>query len=152
MPLNLPGLKTSLQTQFANPGTTAALCADHWGASMEAYASAVVPPSLAVSTAATALKAALALAFVAPGPSVVAAVEAAFTAFAVAVGVGMAPAFVATPPPGPVGFAVEFAKLPGAWAQTHAAAAILWGNMINTWMTTGTAVAAGPPTPPIPWS
>jgi hypothetical protein len=62
--------------------------------------------------------------------------ETAFTAFATAVGTGMAPAFVAVPPAGLVGFAAQFG---GAMPDTHAEAGDVIATMIDTWMKTGTA-------------
>jgi hypothetical protein len=86
------------------------------------------------------------------GPATVASVEAAFTGFAATVGAGMAPTFVGAPPPAPVGFALEFAKPPAAWAATHEAAATLWAARIHAWMITGKATLAVPPNTQTPWS
>ena len=56
------------------------------------------------------------------------------------VGGGMAPAFVATPPPGPVGFAGLF-SLP--YPSTHSAAATGVRDAIDTWAKTGSATPSG---------
>ena len=150
--LNPTGLKDQLQVFFSNPPIATPDCAAQWATIMEAYASGIVPPSLGVSAAATALTGALTAAFISGPAAVVPGVEAAFLAFATAVGVGMAPTFTGTPPPAPVGFAVELAKPPALWATTHEDAAILWANMIHTWMTTGIATLVAPPNTPVPWS
>jgi hypothetical protein len=152
MPLNPVALKTRLQTFFEAPPPTAPECAAKWADAMQAYSIGIVPPSVGISSAVTALTAALGAAFTGPPPSVVASVEAAFLAFATAVGVGMAPAFTGVPPVVPVGFALELAKAPSQWAQTHEAAATLWANKIDTWMRTGTAVLVAPPFTVTPWS
>lgn len=152
MALNLAGLQPDLEAFFAAPPATAIECGSQWGTIMEAYASGIVPPSLGVSAAATTLAGALATAFVGGPAAVVPGVEAAFLAFATAVGLGMAPTFTGTPPPAPVGFALEFAKPPALWATTHEDAAILWATMIHTWMTTGIATLVAPPYTPAPWS
>jgi hypothetical protein len=74
--------------------------------------------------------------------------ETAFASFASTVGTGMAPAFIATPPPGAVGFAAQFA---GPYPETHADAGDQIGSLIDTWMRTGTAVPSGGGSP-VPWS
>jgi hypothetical protein len=74
--------------------------------------------------------------------------DAAFQAFGAAVGLGMAPAFVAVPPPAPVGFASLFAK---PYQTSAAAAAAHLTPAIDAWMRTGTATPAIGGSP-IPWS
>jgi hypothetical protein len=65
--------------------------------------------------------------------------ETAFATFATALATGMAPAFVAVPPPAPIGFATLFAK---PYPTTHAAAAQAVSDAIDVWMKTGTATPA----------
>lgn len=146
MPLDLPGLRADLEELFESPPATRALCGEAWGAAVEAYATAIVPASTAVSAAAAALGSALAAAF--SLTSGVSAMETAFATFAVAVGGGMA-GYVPTPPPSPVGFAVQFG---GPFPATHAEAAQQIGDLIHAWMTTGTATLATPPNTIVPWS
>jgi len=74
--------------------------------------------------------------------------EAAFTTLGAALGTGMAPAFIATPPSGAVGFATLFTP---PFPTTHSAAAQAMADAIHTWTTTGTAVpAAGGAA--VPWA
>lgn len=147
MPLDLPSLVSGLESVAADPPDTAAEAAQEWADAMEAFALAVIPPSTTVTTAAATLSTALAAAFGAPPSS--AAMEIAFAAFAVTVGGGMA-GFTAVPPPLPVGFASQFTP---PFPPSHIVAATEIGNIIDTWMRTGTATAIPPPVvPPIPWS
>ena len=144
MPVNLPGLQSDLESFFGNPppsdnpATARASAASSWASAMQSYATAVVPPSTQVATAATALETALVGAFSGDVNSILVTMETAFLAFATTVGAGMAPAFVATPPPAPVGFATLTAP-----AASPAAAAATWATLIDTWFKTGTAVPSG---------
>jgi hypothetical protein len=146
MPLALPVLKSQLEALFAAPGATVADCAQGWSDAVQAYAGSVVPASTTVAAAAAALTAALTSAFAAPAAAP--GMETAFAAFAASVGLGMA-GFTPIPPPAPVGFAVQFA---GPKPQTHHDAAEAIGDLINTWMTTGTATLIAPPNTVVPWS
>jgi len=146
MPLNPSGLESALASVAASPPPSSAGCAASWASAMSTYANAVVPPSTTVAAAVSTLQGALATAFASPAAAP--GMESAFTAFAVTVGGGMAPAFVAVPPPSPVGFAAQFA---GAHPATHAAAAAALRLMIDTWMRTGTATPSGGGAP-VPWS
>ena len=138
MPLDTTKLYDGLLDVASSPGPDIASCAQQWADAMKEYASAIVPASTAVNAAAAALKTALEGAFAAgaapPG------METAFATFATSVGAGMAPAFVATPPSGPVGFATQFAK---PFPATHEAAATALSGLINTWMKSGTATPPG---------
>lgn len=138
MTLALSGLQSDLQALATSPGATIAACAQAWADAMKSYASAVVPASATVNAAATTLKTALEGAFAQPAAAP--AMETAFAAFAATVGTGMAPAFVAVPPPAPVGFAALFA---GTFPASHAAAATALSAKINTWMKTGTSTPSG---------
>src|SRR5690242_5762919 len=110
MALDSAGLEDDLKELAETPGETIADCAQQWADAMESYASSVIPTSTQVTTAAAALKVALTAAFAnTVASTTAAAMEAAFLAFATAVGAGMAPAFVAVPPPNPLGFADLFA-------------------------------------------
>ncbi len=145
MPLNISALQNGIQTVSQSPAPDIAGCAQQWASAATQYATAVVPPSLTVSAAGSALTAALAGAFATPlaAPGM----ESAFAAFAASVGVGMAPAFVAAPPPRPVGFATQFALPP---PPTAAAAASAVTTLIDTWMRSATATPAVGGSP-VPW-
>ena len=146
MPLVAATLEADLEALFAEPPGTTAECAQAWGDAASSYASGVVPPSTTVAAAAATLAGALTSAFAAPNAATP--MDAAFTAFATTVGAGMAPAFVAAPPPSPVGFATLFAP---PFPETHAEAANKFATALDVWMKTGTATPAlgGPP---VPWS
>lgn len=132
MPLGTT-LQSDILAMCSDPGATAAACAADWASTMADYAAGVVPASLGVTAAAAVLQGALTSAFSAANGTGVAMLESAFTAFGVAVGAGMLPAFVATPPSGPVGFS-------GLTATTSAsAAASAMAGLIDTWMRTGSA-------------
>lgn len=146
MPLNASGLESDLEALFAAPPATVAECADAWAAAVGSYASGVVPASASVAAAQAALSSALLSAF--QSPSAAAPMDAAFTSFATTVGAGMAPAFVATPPPSPVGIATLSAP---PYPETHAAAASKYATAIDTWMKTGTATPSGGGAP-VPWN
>ena len=151
MPLNTPTLGTELQTLFTSPPETFAACAQDWADAIENYSLTVVPPSTTIAAAATILNTSLVVAFQAgaadpTGVSIAPLLEVAFVTFATTVGIGMAPAFVATPPPAPVGWA---AALAGSAPDAHAAAASKYRDLIDLWMRTGTAVpSAGGPAQP----
>jgi hypothetical protein len=146
MPLSAPGLQSDLESLFASPPATVAECGQAWADAVGAYASGVVPASTTVSAAQATLAGALASAF--GTEDAASPMDAAFQAFATTVGTGMAPAFVATPPPSPVGFATLFAP---PFPETHAAAAQKYATAIDTWARTGTATPSGGGAP-VPWS
>lgn len=104
---------------------------------MEAYAENVVPLSGSVSAARDALASALTTAFESEAAAPL--METAFAAFAQTVGGGMA-GYVATPPPGPVGFAAQFLK---PFPETHAEAGSAIADIVHNWMTSGTATPSG---------
>jgi hypothetical protein len=151
--LDPDGLRDDLESLFADPPwilsgdevdvtATRAACAQAWADAMESYASQIAvgpvsPASTTVVAAAAALSTALAAAFALPDAT--SALEMAFDAFATTVGGGMAPAFTATPPPAPVGFAGQLATM----QSSHAEAASAWRTLIDTWMRTGTATPSG---------
>src|SRR5690606_15765077 len=118
---------------------TRTACAQAWADALEAYATAIVPPSTTVTAAAAALATALDGAFA--QPSALAAMETAFAAFAGAVGGGMA-GYTPTPPPAPVGFASLVA---GGNVDSHEDAAANWADLIDAWMTTGLSTLIAPP-------
>jgi hypothetical protein len=146
MPLAPTLLQSALEAFFADAPPSDGACADAWAAALLDYAAGVVPASAAVGSAADTLAAALAAAFATPAAAP--AVDAAFTAFAASVGVGMAPAYVATPPPAPLGIA----GLLAAPAPDHAAAAAAFTTLIDTWFRTGIATLAAPPNTVVPWT
>lgn len=148
MTLNKATLKSGLEDIAVNPPATSALCAKSWADAVGAYVTALTPPPTPVSiTGATAaLETSLISAFgtTAAAPSM----ETAFTTLGAALGSGMAPAFVATPPAVPVGFATLFTP---PFPTTHSAAAQAMADAIHAWTTTGTAVpAAGGAA--VPWA
>lgn len=146
MPLATGALQGGLASLFADPADDYAGCASAWVAAVKDYAAGIVPASAAVNGAAAALEGALAGAFATPAAAP--GMEAAFAAFALAVGGGMAPAFVATPPAGPVGFVSLFA---GPKPATHAEAASNIANLIDSWMRSGTATPSVGGSP-VTWS
>lgn len=146
MPLDLPGLQSSLASLFASPPADIAGCAQGWADAVGAYASGIVPTSTTVEAAQAALAGALASAFA--QPSAIPALELAFAAFAASVGLGMA-GYTPVPPPAPVGFAAQFS---GPHPPTHAAAAQAIAGLIDTWMRTGTAILIAPPNTVMPWT
>jgi hypothetical protein len=130
--------------KFPPDGPTAA---KDWATAVDAYASAVIPPSTTAAAAKSALQGALA-GMSAPGAALVA-FPAAFTAYAAALGGGMAPAFVAVPPPAPLVLAPVFAL--GMTGAPASAVVAQIASIIDLWFRTGTATpAAGGP--PVPWS
>lgn len=148
MPLIKAALKQALLGAYASPGATAAECANNIGDAVGAYAAAVVPPCATMPAAATALKSALGGAFAAAPNAGLALAESAFAAFGAAVALGMAPAFTATPPTGPVGFAAQTDAI-----DSSDAACDMLAGLIHDWMTSGMAVANAPtPPPPVNWS
>jgi len=146
MSLDTSALEDGLLTVASEPPADVPGCAQAWADAMEAYAAGVVPASLTVSAAAATLSGALSAAFASPAAAP--GMETAFAAFAATVGGGMAPAFVAVPPPAPVGFAVQFA---GPKPETHADAAAALRSLIDAWMKTGTATPSGGGAP-VNWS
>lgn len=146
MPLNLSALSSGLQSTFADPPASAAGCAQGWTNAVQSWATGIVPPSAGVAGAVSTLQGALASAFA--GTDAASALESAFSAFAVTVGLGMA-GYAPTPPPGPVGFASQFA---GPKPATHADAASAIAALINTWMKSGLSTLLVPPNTVVPWS
>lgn len=108
MPLNPAGLQSDFEDLFSDPPGTVSECAQAWADAVQAYFAGVVPSSTTVTAAAATLKTALESVFnagAASDPSTAASsMETAFAAFATTVAGGMAPAFVATPPTGQIGF------------------------------------------------
>jgi len=152
MPLNLAALTSSPGLPGAGGRDyplTRELCAAEWGTAVGAYAAAIVPPSLTVSAAQASLQTALLAAFSSPFPGSLAQLELAFKTFATSVGLGMAPAFVAVPPVGPVGFSAAFAP---PYAPSRAEAIARLASVIDTWMRTGLATMVAPPYTVLPWS
>lgn len=145
MPLVKATLKSQLLQLFKSPPDSAAACAQAWGNAVQAYATAVVPTSATVVTAATALKASLLSAF--ESQNGIAAMTTAFTTFATQVGSGMSPAFVAVPPPVPLGVAAQVTQL----TDSHNDAAENWATLIDDWMKTGTATSSAGGSP-VNWS
>lgn len=144
MPLGLT-LSSDIQSATESPGDTAAACAQTWATLMGIYFTGVTPPSTAVAAAQTALQASLTSAFSAAPGAGLALLETAFTTFGAAVGAGMLPAFVAVPPPLPVGFANLTA------AETAGEAASNLATIISTWAQTGTATPSVGGAP-VPWT
>lgn len=153
MPLDLtkltldPGIPGA---QGADYPATREACAAAWAAAVGAYAQTVAPPLLQpVAPAQAALEAALVSAFAQPFQSMVPALEAAFSTFAIALVPLMAPAWVAVPPPGPVGFAGLFSMQP--MPETRQEGVERCATLIDAWMRTGTATLPAPPNTPTTW-
>lgn len=146
MPLVPSALSSGLQSVFASPPADAAGCANGWANAVESWCAAIIPASAAVSGAVSTLDSALASAFSAPDCAP--ALESAFAAFAVTVGGGMV-GYAPTPPPGPVGFAPQFA---GPKPATAADAASAIASLIDDWMKTGLSTLVAPPGTVVPWS
>ena len=146
MPLVPANLQSDLQSISARPGATALDCAALWADTITAYAAAVVPPSTTSAAAGSALQASLASAFatLAAAPLM----DIALTTFAATLGAGMAPAFVAVPPPAPIGFATLFAE---PYPSTAEAFAVKLSTAVDTWMRTGTATPSIGGSP-VPWT
>ena len=144
MPLGAT-LSSDIQDAISAPGETASDCAATWASLLGSYFAGVVPASTTVTTAQTALQASLASAFAAAPGAGLALLETAFTTFAAAVGLGMAPAFVAVPPPAPVGFSSL-----GATDDAGEAASSI-ASLISTWAQTGTATPSAGGSP-VPWT
>lgn len=149
MALNLPTFKSDLALVFANASPVPSTLAAQWASALNSYVSGIVPAVTPVARAGAiaTLTSALTGIFVSGANP-----EPAFAAFATALAAGMAPTFTGVPPVLPVGFATEFAKLPSAWATSHATAATLWGDKIHVWLTTGTATLTAPPNTPTTWT
>jgi hypothetical protein len=148
MALNLAALKSSPGLPGAGnadyPPTLAA-CVTAWCAAIQAWASAVVPASTTVAAATATLNGALTAAFGTTGAA--AAMETAMTAFGATVGGGMAPAFVAVPPPAPVGFATLFSSN----SATKQGGVDKVADALHAWALTGTATPSGGG-PAVNWS
>lgn len=147
MPLNVASLSNELASNFAAPGADAGACAQQWAAAVQAYAAAVVPPSLTLAAAASALQSGLASAF--GSPNAIPGMESALASFGASLAGGMAPTFTGVPPAGPVGFAALFG---GAAPETHGAAGSAVASNIDTWMKTGSATLVAPPFTVSPWT
>jgi len=145
MPLNPSALSSGLQSTFSAPPPSAGGCAQGWADAVQSWCSSIVPASTAVASAAATLQGALAGALA--GIDAAAALESAFSAFAGTVGLGMA-GYTPTPPPGPVGFASQFA---GPKPATHADAAGAIASLIDAWMRTGSSVLIATGVV-VPWS
>ncbi len=144
MALVVANLSSDLESLFSDPPGSVAECADAWASAVGSFASSIVPASTTVTAAQATLSGALASAFA--SPSAAAPMESAFAAFAITVGSGMT-GFVPTPPPAPVGFALQGTATP----STHADAAAQWASRIDLWLKTGTATPSGGGSP-VPWS
>ena len=140
-------LQAALLDIFENLPETSDEAGQRWGSAVGSYGSSVTPPTTAGASAQTALEGALKGAFADPNVDAAPLMETAFTAYGAAIGAGMAPAFTATPPPGPVGFADLFSGTTGDTSQ----AANDIATKIDTWMRTGIAIPV-PPGPSVPWS
>jgi hypothetical protein len=147
MAVNLSALQNGFASLFADPPATKAACAQAWASAAELYAAAVVPPSTTVAAASSALAAALTAAFESPSGAAPG-FDGAFATWAAAIGAGMLPAFVATPPPEPLGVVAQLM----ASIDTHAAAAASWAEFIDAWFRTGSAELVAPPHTVAAWS
>jgi len=118
-----------------------------WATAVDAYASAVIPPSTAAAAAKSAMQGAL-TGMSAPGAAAVA-FPGAFSAYAATLGGGMAPAFIAVPPPAPLVLAPVF--ILGMTGAPASAVVAMMASIIDVWFKTGTATPAAGGSP-VPWS
>lgn len=139
-------LKAELLTFFGHAPDSYAACGVSWADAVGAYAASITPPSTTVAAATAALGLSLGDAFAKPLAMID--MEVSFAQFAVTLGGGMA-GYVATPPPGLVGFATAFAA---PVPTTHDEAATRISQLIDTWMRTGLATLAVPPGTVVPWA
>lgn len=144
MPANLPALENALATLFQTPGTEVE-CANAWGAAMNLYATAMVPPSATVLTASNALKTAL-VGFGVPNQAS-SVIGPAFAAWAAAVAVGHGMTGYAPTPPGNL----DLSGVLGTYPATHAAAAQGIAAGIDAWFKTGSSTLL-PSGPVVPWT
>jgi len=133
----------------------AADAADEWSEAISAYVAAVVPPALPAKLALAQenLRATLAAAWSSPTHDPIAGagqLEQALHLFALDLCAGMAPAYVALPPPGLVGFAALFVTRP--FPTTRAQGITRFANAIDAWFRTGTATLAAPPYTALTWT
>lgn len=133
MSLNVATLTAQLTALFTSPPSDIAGCAAAWANAMEDYATAIVPASITVTLAASALESNLITTFADNGsPSMIALLEANFALFADGVALGMI-GYTAVSPPGLVGFGTIGNQT--SWGD----AASAWVTKIDDWMRTGTA-------------
>ena len=123
-----------------------ASAAQAWASAVQSWASGVTPPSATAAAAVNTLRSALEAAF-ASGEAA-SPMDSAFLAFAAQLGAGMAPAYVATPPTSPPGFASVFAQ---PAPSTRAEGIERIASLLDTWLRTGTAMLAAPPNTVVPW-
>ena len=140
-------LANDLQAIFDDPPGDSSEAANLWGSAVGSYGSAVTPATVTGSDAQAALTGALVAAFADPNVDAAPAMETAFTAYGAAIGGGMAPAFVAVPPAGPVGWASLFENTTDNTSQ----AANDVADAVDTWMKTGTATPSAGGAP-VNWS
>jgi len=146
MPLDVTALTTQLTALFTSPPSDINGCAAAWAAAMEAYATAIVPASITVTLAASALESNLIVTFADnDSPSMIALLEANFSLFADGVALGMI-GYTPVSPPGLVGFGTIGNQT--SWGT----AASVWVTKIDTWMRTGTATLIAPPFTVSNWS
>jgi hypothetical protein len=146
MPLVTATLQTQLQDVFTNFGSDIPSCASKWADAIATYFTPVVPPSTMVAAAKATLTAQLAAAFAQPfAPP---AMDLACTAFALTVAGGMALAFVAVPPPAPIGWATLLAE---PYPISAAEAAQKIATALDARARTGTATPSVGGSP-VPWS
>lgn len=151
----MPLLLTALTASPGLPGvgerdypSTVAAAAQEWASAVQAYAAGILPASTTVSAAATALEAALALAFT--SSNCAALMDAAFQQFALTVASGQVPTHTGVPPPAPVGFATVFAQQPPPSSRAAGVARV--AAKIDAWMRTGIGTLILPPNTAVPWS
>ena len=124
-----------------------AAAANAWATAVQGWAAGILPPSTTVAAAVSALEPQLVAAFSsgdAAGP-----MDSAFVSFAVVLGAGMLPAYLATPPAGPPGFASIFAQ---PAPETRAEGVERVAALLDSWMRTGTAQLVLPPKTVTPWA
>lgn len=149
MAVNLTLLRDELTDLFTSPPDTVTGCAQAWADAVRGYAELVIPPSTTIDAASTTLASSLSVIFATPQPSttVPGQLDLAFTVWATTVAAGMAPAYLAVPPPLPVGFSTLTSI-----ETTTEGAVIKFSNAINTWFLTGSATLAVSPFTVVTWT
>lgn len=136
-------LEDGLAKLFSESPDNAPECGRRWAAIVREYFTLLVPPSVNVTPGEAGLAQQLGSAFAAEDSF--AALEQAFQTYAVQLGTGMTP-YVATPPPGLIGFA----RLSRNQYESVREAAAAMADAIHAWALTG--IAYLPPAAAQTWS
>lgn len=158
MALNAADLTSGLVDAFSTEHESTKDAADAWAAAFTSFATAIVPPSTAVTAAGEALAGGLKTAFDAQAvdtEAFVALLLPHLNTWVSAIGLGMAPAYTPFVPPvvanikDPLTSTFSSNNAPGI---TNEVAATLIAAIFPPWMITGTATLAVSPFTVTPWS